>query len=61
MLIVRVTREKTNFEIQRNFNAKTALKALFEIRFWSTFFALFRFFLLDVERRRNYSEVTKVA
>ena len=35
---------KTNFEVQRNFNAKTTLIALFEIRFSSLLF--------DVEKRK---------
>ena len=42
---------KTNFEVQRNFNANTTLVALFEIRFRSLFF--------DVDKRRQCSEVTE--
>ena len=42
---------KTNFENQRNFNANSALVAFVEIRFRSLFFG--------VEKRRQYSEVSK--
>ena len=43
---------KTNFEVQKKFNANTTLVALFEIRFRSLF--------LDVEKRRQCSEVEAI-
>ena len=43
---------KTNFEVQKKFNANTTLVALFEIRFRSLF--------LDVEKRRQCSEVAAI-
>ena len=43
---------KTNFEVQRNFSANTALVVLFEIRFRSLFF--------EVEKRRQYNEVKAI-
>ena len=41
-----------NFEVQRNFNVNSTLVALFEIHCRSLFF--------DVEKRRQYSEVTPI-
>ena len=43
---------KTNFEVQRNFNADTTLLAFFEIGFRSLCF--------NFEKRRQYSEVTAI-
>ena len=43
---------KTDFEVQRGFNANTTLVALFEIHFRSLFF--------DVEKRRQCSEVIAI-
>ena len=43
---------KTNFEVERNFNANPRLVALFEIRF--------RSLLFDVEKRRQCSEDTAI-
>ena len=46
---------KTNFEVYRNFNANTALVALFEIRFESLFFDVKK--EDNAEKFRQYLEI----
>ena len=52
LLILVCYQGKTNFEVQRNFNANATLVALFTIRFRSLFF--------DIKTRRQCSQVTAI-
>ena len=52
LLILMCYLGKTNFEVQRNFNANTTLVRLSEIHFRSLFF--------DVKKRRQCSEITPI-